>query len=81
MTAWREKLAPLIATVMSEKGKDDMRKLRKALRKACPVKPPPFYPYHIWLDEINVQLGIKQRRGAAKSRQALVAAGQMELEM
>ena len=80
MTTWRQYLAPLVEAVILEVGTDDMPKLRKALREAFPAPPRKRYPYRVWLDEINVQLGVKARRDAKKTREALVAAGQMEME-
>ena len=80
MTTWRQYLAPLVEAVILEVGTDDMPKLRKALREAFPAKPRKRYPYRVWLDEINVQLGVKARRDAKKTRESLIAAGQMEME-
>ena len=80
-TTWRERLAPLISEIIIREGTADMRKLRKALREAFPCGERKYHPYRIWLDEINVQLGIKKMRTLKKARQTLINAGQTEMEI
>jgi len=57
---WREHFRPIIAKVIKDTGTIDMRLLRKKLRQAFPVPPRQYHPYKIWLDEIQVQLGLKK---------------------
>ena len=54
---WRETAAPIIAKVIRDVGRDDMRVLSKALREAYPFGSRGMHPYKIWLSEIKNQLG------------------------
>ena len=53
---WRDHCGPIIAKVIDEVGKDDMRKLRKALKDAYPYGQRSNWPYKVWLSEIKKQL-------------------------
>lgn len=57
--SWRTQLAPIVAKVISEIGKDDLPKLRRGLREKAKevLGECKYHPYKIWLDEINRQLG------------------------
>ena len=55
-STWRNAAAPIIARVIREVGTDDMRALRRALRKAYPWDCQRGHPYKTWLDEIRRQL-------------------------
>lgn len=59
VSRWRIEFKPIITKVIKEMGTDDMRLLRKKLREAFPALPRQYHPYKIWLDEIQVQLGLK----------------------
>lgn len=67
---WRDKAAPIIAKVIAETGTDDMRLLRKKLRKAFPWGEygKNYHPTKIWRDEIRRQLFLKPllRHGGRK---------------
>lgn len=78
---WREKVKPIIASVIADVGTSDMAKLRQALRDAFPFGPRQYHPYKIWLDEINVQLGLKKTTVRRKGRVARepITGGQREL--
>ena len=58
----REFYMPIIAKIIADVGKSDMAKLRKALREGFPYPPRSMHPYKIWLDEIRVQLGTKNKQ-------------------
>lgn len=71
---WRDEIRPLVAAIIADVGRDDMRALRRALIDRRPhwVK----YCYHqtkIWRDEVNQQLGIKAQRKAAERAKAEAA--------
>lgn len=53
---WRDRARPIIADVIAEVGRDDMKNLRAALREAYPFGERKYYPYKIWLSEIKRQL-------------------------
>ena len=53
---WREHCSPIIAQVIEDTGKDDMKKLRKALRDAYPYGERKMWPYKVWCSEIKRQL-------------------------
>ena len=63
MTTWRDYYRPIIAEVIKEnKGKPE-KEIRKALREEAPASPKnggASWPYKIWCDEVNVQLGKKR---------------------
>lgn len=58
---WRENFAPRIAEIIERVGRDDMKKLRKALSDAG-SKWRGYWPYKVWCSEVNYQLGLKKRR-------------------
>lgn len=53
---WRDYAAPIIARVIEEVGRDDMKKLRAALRAAYPFGKRKQFPYKVWCDEVRIQL-------------------------
>lgn len=53
----REYCAPIIARVIREVGKYNMKLLRKSLRDAYPWYERKYHPYKIWCDEVRRQLG------------------------
>lgn len=60
-TTWRDKARPIIASVIERVGTDDMRTLRRELRKAFPFGARELHPYRIWRHECRVQLGEVRR--------------------
>ena len=60
MNTWREFARPIIKRVICEVGTGDMVLLRRALREAYPFGVRQYFPYRVWLDEIQVQLGNKR---------------------
>lgn len=54
----------MIAEVIARVGKDDLKLVRKELRKAFPLCTRGCHPYKIWCDEIRVQLGTKSKKEA-----------------
>jgi len=54
---WADKAAPIIAGVIQDVGRNDMKALRKALGHAYPWGERSRYPYKAWLGEIRRQLG------------------------
>lgn len=61
MSEWRQRAAPIIAQVLAEnQGKKPME-IRAALREAYPFGPKAYWPYKVWLDEIQRQTGKKKR--------------------
>jgi hypothetical protein len=66
---WREQFRPIIVDVIQRVGTADMTKLRQELREAFPAGPRSMYPYRVWLDEINAQLGLgRYERGDPPTR-------------
>lgn len=65
MGYWRDKAAPIIACVIREHGRGDMKTLRRALREAYPFGERRAWPYKVWLAEVKRQLGHPLRRPAA----------------
>lgn len=61
MSSWRDVAAPIIRRVILEVGRDDEKKLRKALREAYPFGERAYTPYKIWLDEIKRQVGTRNK--------------------
>ena len=57
MSSWRDKAYPIIRAVIDREGRDDMKKLRKALRDAYPFGERKYYPYKVWCDEVKRQVG------------------------
>ena len=55
--SWAEKAAPIVAEVIRQVGRSDLRELRKALGAAYPFEVRANAPYKAWLSEIRRQLG------------------------
>ena len=56
---WRRRAIPIIRDTIIRYGTDDIKLLRKKLREAYPFGERKYWPYKVWLDEINTQLGLK----------------------
>jgi len=79
MANWRERYAPLIASILAEhKGKPE-RELRKILRDSFPSGPRQYHPYKIWLSEIAFQMGKKKRYDPRKKKPVVACEGQSSL--
>ena len=61
MSSWRDCAAPIIRNVILTIGREDEKKLRKALFDAYPFGERKYTPYKIWLDEIKRQVGSKKK--------------------
>jgi hypothetical protein len=59
---WRDIAKPIIREVLKENAGKSEKEIRKALKEAYPWGVRQYHPYKIWLDEIRVQLGTKQRK-------------------
>ena len=57
MGSWRDIAAPIIKEVIEREGRDDMKKLRKALRESYPFGERRHHPYKVWCDEVRRQVG------------------------
>lgn len=57
MASWRDIAAPIIREVIACEGRDDMKKLRRALRDAYPFGERKYLPYKVWCDEVSKQVG------------------------
>jgi len=57
---WREHCAPIIARVIEETGREDIKKLRKALKEAYPYGERRCWPYKVWCSEIRNQLEVEE---------------------
>ncbi|PHN80626.1 hypothetical protein AO272_09190 [Pseudomonas syringae pv. cerasicola] len=55
--SWADAAAPIVAQVIRQVGRTDMRVLRKALADAYPWGERENAPYKAWLAEIRRQLG------------------------
>ncbi|BBI47269.1 hypothetical protein A584_28846 [Pseudomonas syringae pv. theae ICMP 3923] len=55
--SWADAAAPIVAQVIRQVGRTDMRVLRKALADAYPWGARENAPYKAWLAEIRRQLG------------------------
>ncbi len=55
--SWRDKAAPVIATIVRDVGRKDPKALRKALREGYPFGDRTGWPYKAWLAEIKIQIG------------------------
>jgi hypothetical protein len=53
---WADKAAPIVAQVIRDVGRHDMKALRRALTKAYPWGERSRHPYKAWLREIRRQL-------------------------
>lgn len=58
MSTWREHCSPIIASVISNVGTEDMKSLRRALREAYPYGVRTMWPYKVWCSEVRKQLGL-----------------------
>ncbi|MCO3747563.1 hypothetical protein FA132_19680 [Pseudomonas aeruginosa] len=55
--SWSDRAAPIVAQVIREVGREDLRALRKALSEAYPWGARKNTPYKAWLAEVRRQLG------------------------
>lgn len=78
---WRDHIRPIVAEIVERVGRDDPKALRRALLNERPywVKQA-SHMTKVWRDEVNFQLGIKQKRQAEKSKQKAIEAMQAEAE-
>lgn len=76
-SSWRDKARPIIGRVIEETKSDNEKVIRKALAAAYPWGEKKNFPYKIWCDEINVQLGKRKFRGSRKK--TVAQKGQMEI--
>ena len=53
---WREACAPIVFKIIQENKDKEYPEIRKALREAYPFGQKKYWPYKVWLDEINRQL-------------------------
>lgn len=58
---WREYSIPIIQRVLVETFGQPEAEVRKALHDAYPFGERAHHPYKIWCDEVNIQLGKKQK--------------------
>ncbi len=56
MKTWRIHAAQVIAKVIQEVGTEDPVALKKAIRKAYPFGERKYWPYKVWLSEVQRQL-------------------------
>jgi hypothetical protein len=63
---WRDKCRPIVARVLKENKGAQEWQIRKALHDAYPFGARKYHPYKIWLDEIKLQRGQKQKKHKAK---------------
>ena len=77
--SWRDYCKPIIAKALKDNQGAQEGVIKQALYDAYPFGERARYPYHIWLDEIRVQRGLKQKKIAEQTRQELIDAGQAEL--
>jgi len=79
---WRQRAASVVADVIARVGTDDVKLAKCELRKAYPFGERKYYPYQVWLDEVNLQLGLRRPENRAFSRRRkmeLPAPGQLTL--
>lgn len=55
--SWADAAAPIVAEVIRNVGRSDIKALRKALRSAYPWGPRERTPYKAWRAEVRRQLG------------------------
>jgi hypothetical protein len=67
MNSWRDVAGPIIAKVIAQ-NRGDPKALRRALRDAYPFGERAYWPYKVWCDEVQRQLGTKPR-GARSARE------------
>ena len=58
---WRRRAYSVIREVLAEVGRDP-KALRLALRTAYPFGERRYWPYKVWLSEVNRQCGYMNRR-------------------
>lgn len=68
--SWRDRLAPVIAKVIAEVGREEPKRLRAALRDAYPCGERKYWPYKVWCDEVRRQLGIAHVGISAREHRA-----------
>ncbi len=66
---WRDHCRPIIAEVIREHGKEDMKLVRKKLREAYPYGERAMWPYKVWCHEVRRQLGLTTPKVDEKQRQ------------
>lgn len=78
---WRDRFKPLIAQVLAENAGKPEGELRQALRDAFPQGPRKYWPYKVWLSEIQYQRGLKKDKRIKKGEKRAVppCEGQGEL--
>jgi hypothetical protein len=59
---WRAKAREIVARVLHETQGQDEATVRRALRDAYPFGPRRYWPYKVWLDEVQRQRGTKQQK-------------------
>jgi hypothetical protein len=78
-SSWRDYCRPIIARVLKETQGAEDKEIRKALHDAYPFGQREYHPYKIWLDEIQVQRGLKKKKQSKKKHDELVESGQIEM--
>lgn len=58
-STWRTRAAVIINHVIRETHSTDMHVLKARLRDAYPFGVKNYWPYKVWCDEVNRQLGLK----------------------
>ena len=61
MNTWREIAKPIIARVLQEYP-GDSNEQKAALRESYPFGERRYWPYKVWLDEIQRQKGLKETK-------------------
>jgi hypothetical protein len=64
----RNRISPIIAKVIADVGSNDVRLLRRELRKKYPYGEWKHYPYKVWLSEVRSQLDTSTRKGKKRNR-------------
>lgn len=59
---WRAKAREIVNRVLHETQGQDEATVRRALRDAYPFGPRRYWPYKVWLDEVQRQRGTKQQK-------------------
>ena len=75
---WRDKSAPIIATVMRRAEGQGEKEIKKALHDAYPFGEREMWPYKIWLDEIARQRGLKKKKAHDRRGRVVVIAKEQE---
>jgi hypothetical protein len=77
---WRDRIRPIVAEIIERIGRDDPKRLKRALIDERPYwVRDASHQTKIWRDEVNIQLGRKEHRQAKKQRQHEQATGQAML--